>query len=393
VTSAYPGSLDAFGNPGPTTQRNASGLEHSAQHTNVNDAVEAIEGELGTDPAGAYATVKARLDAADYNASLTSSYWKFKTGTSDTDPGAGQFTMNNAAKASATFLYLDDLTGGGTDVSNFMPLLAANDKVFIQDQNDAAKRVRYNITGVAVDGTGYWKIPVISETAAGGEITNNDDCLLVWTIGALGAASSSNTYLRYPLDLVALDGAYGDEFDESSLNGRWTRRNVTSGQEAYQQGASGSLLAFTHSATTQEAYYQSYSNIDLDISMSFTRGRAGEYIGGLQAIDSAGTGVGASAYEVSSSAYLIVHHITTYAYSATYSLLALSVADTYGKRVWLRLTRVGNDWRAYMSIDGDVWGLQTPATISRTVTVDRIGHGRCFGSSADAIYVDRFNVV
>ena len=60
MATSYPGALDAFTNPvGTDTQ---AAVDHAAQHTNANDAIEAIEAELGLDPAGTYATVKARLD-------------------------------------------------------------------------------------------------------------------------------------------------------------------------------------------------------------------------------------------------------------------------------------------------------------------------------------------
>jgi hypothetical protein len=44
---------------------NSVTVPHATQHANANDAIEAIQTELGTDPAGASATVKARLDALD----------------------------------------------------------------------------------------------------------------------------------------------------------------------------------------------------------------------------------------------------------------------------------------------------------------------------------------
>lgn len=59
MATAYPAALDTFTNPlagDPTTAPT-----HAGQHTNKNDAIEAIEAELGTDPAGAETTVKARL--------------------------------------------------------------------------------------------------------------------------------------------------------------------------------------------------------------------------------------------------------------------------------------------------------------------------------------------
>jgi hypothetical protein len=63
MPSVYPGAIDALTNPVAADTMTA--VQHAAQHAAVNDAVEAIEGELGTDPAGGFPTVRARLDAAD----------------------------------------------------------------------------------------------------------------------------------------------------------------------------------------------------------------------------------------------------------------------------------------------------------------------------------------
>lgn len=59
----YPAALDDFTNPLGTVDTQTGG--HAAQHANANDAIEAIEAELGTTPSGASATVAARLDALD----------------------------------------------------------------------------------------------------------------------------------------------------------------------------------------------------------------------------------------------------------------------------------------------------------------------------------------
>ena len=61
MSTNYPGGLDSFVNPSGVDPQNSP--SHSWQHTNTNDAMEAVQAELGTDPAGGYATVKARLDA------------------------------------------------------------------------------------------------------------------------------------------------------------------------------------------------------------------------------------------------------------------------------------------------------------------------------------------
>jgi len=63
MATNYPNSLDNFTNPTSASPINSP--SHSEQHANANDAIEAIEGELGTNPKGAKATVKARLDDVD----------------------------------------------------------------------------------------------------------------------------------------------------------------------------------------------------------------------------------------------------------------------------------------------------------------------------------------
>jgi hypothetical protein len=69
MPSNYPGALDTdvqFPTILPTDTMNSAGKVHSIQHTNMGDAIQAIEAELGISPkSGAgtsFATVKARLD-------------------------------------------------------------------------------------------------------------------------------------------------------------------------------------------------------------------------------------------------------------------------------------------------------------------------------------------
>ena len=81
MATAYPAGLDTFDNPTDTTQMDDAGFEHDLLHSDVNDAIEAIEAELGTDPAGASVTVKDRLDAIEasetfvHDQSTTATTW------------------------------------------------------------------------------------------------------------------------------------------------------------------------------------------------------------------------------------------------------------------------------------------------------------------------------
>lgn len=62
MATNYPTGYDSLANPGANL---SSAPLHSTQHTNLNDAVEAIEAELGLSPSGSDATVVARLDRLD----------------------------------------------------------------------------------------------------------------------------------------------------------------------------------------------------------------------------------------------------------------------------------------------------------------------------------------
>ena len=45
----FPVSLDQFNNPTSSTKTNAPGFDHAEQHTNANDAIEALQRKIGID--------------------------------------------------------------------------------------------------------------------------------------------------------------------------------------------------------------------------------------------------------------------------------------------------------------------------------------------------------
>jgi hypothetical protein len=71
MATNYPGALDSLTNPTATDTLDSVTVPHASQHTDINDAVEAIEAELGTNPKGSFATVKARLAAGDPDSDQT----------------------------------------------------------------------------------------------------------------------------------------------------------------------------------------------------------------------------------------------------------------------------------------------------------------------------------
>ena len=60
MTTNYPGAVDSLTNPAAGDALNSP--SHAAQHANANDAIEAVQTELGANPSGSEATVVARLE-------------------------------------------------------------------------------------------------------------------------------------------------------------------------------------------------------------------------------------------------------------------------------------------------------------------------------------------
>jgi hypothetical protein len=71
MATAYPSGIDDFTNPTSTDTLNSISVPHASQHADLNDAVEAIETTLGTDPQGSEATVSARIGALETTVDTT----------------------------------------------------------------------------------------------------------------------------------------------------------------------------------------------------------------------------------------------------------------------------------------------------------------------------------
>jgi hypothetical protein len=100
VATVYPGAIDALSNPTAGDNLDTASVLHTTQHTNINDAVEAIETELGINPRGAALSVRARLDAIDtsISAKLNSSTFHAAFGVATLD-GSQKLVENvDAAK-------------------------------------------------------------------------------------------------------------------------------------------------------------------------------------------------------------------------------------------------------------------------------------------------------
>ena len=90
MASNYPGSLDSFDTiaSDKKTSDSVGGRTHRQMHNDLGDAIEAVQGELGTNPSAGYDTVKARITALESGivpvAIAEPAIWSDFTGATDT---------------------------------------------------------------------------------------------------------------------------------------------------------------------------------------------------------------------------------------------------------------------------------------------------------------------
>lgn len=133
MTTSYPGAYDAFAAPGANLSDTPN---HDDMHIDVQDAVEAIEAELGLNPSGSAATVAARLNAID---ATTYSAWTPTV----TQSGSVTVTTTDAKKLKVgrklDFEAYLIVTGSGT---------GANDIVISLPEATAARYTVNHVLGV-----------------------------------------------------------------------------------------------------------------------------------------------------------------------------------------------------------------------------------------------------
>ncbi len=121
--------------------------------------------------------------------------FNFSSTTTDSDPGAGNFRLNNATPASATAAYFDNTERGGTSISAWLDTFDDSGNstlrgyLQIVDPATPATFYLYSVSGSVVDGTGYRKV-TIAYIAGAGTLTNSNKTNI--TFFARGPAGSGD---------------------------------------------------------------------------------------------------------------------------------------------------------------------------------------------------------
>ena len=105
------------------------------------------------------------FSASGEDGAIPGYYYKFDTGTSDADPGAGEVSFNNGTYASATEIYIDDADANGASTATDVQTWGGSTSTIkgflhIVDINDSSTYARFKITAAVSDESGYNKITV-----------------------------------------------------------------------------------------------------------------------------------------------------------------------------------------------------------------------------------------
>ena len=150
---------------------------------------------LGFDSSGDLTTVADFLPAGGDSALFT-----YSTTTSDADPGAGGFRMNNTTYSSVTELYIDDADANGTDVATWVQTFDDNQtnyskrgRVRIQNAGTLTKYIVFDVTGSVTDASGYTKVTV-AHVASSGTLSDGDKVFISFVANGIDGANPGYFY-------------------------------------------------------------------------------------------------------------------------------------------------------------------------------------------------------
>ena len=81
--------------------------------------------------------------------------WEFKSATGASDPGSGNFRLNNSNPALATAIYVNEEDKDGVDATTLLNALTADDRIYIQEFEDASRWILADVVSVTDNGSWF----------------------------------------------------------------------------------------------------------------------------------------------------------------------------------------------------------------------------------------------
>jgi len=115
---------------------------------------------------------------------LEDAEFQFSSQTTAAAPGNGRFRMNNSDISLVTQIYISNLSSNNVDITALLARMIAGNAIRPQDKNDATRYIRYRLSGVAINNTGWFTLPVVYREGTG-NFANNAACLLTFLFDTL----------------------------------------------------------------------------------------------------------------------------------------------------------------------------------------------------------------
>lgn len=231
--------------------------------------------------------------------------FKFATATADADPGNGMFRLN-AAPASATAAYLDNLDAYGVTVSGALDgwddsTNTIRGTLTLGPVTNPAVHYTYNVTGTVVDGTGYRKL-TLAYISGSGTIPAGAPCWLVFN-RAGDKGDFAGPAVSIADNLVSFNGTTGKAGKDSgvkasdvaqgpasAVNSNLAGFNGTGGKSLKDSGVAAANVALLNASNT----FTATQNVQLGAGQAI--GVVGGAGGTAGFLINAPTGVGNAAF-------------------------------------------------------------------------------------------------
>jgi hypothetical protein len=190
-------------------------------------------------------------------------------------------------------------------------------------------------------------------------------------------AGASGATIVYP----ALKPATPEDDFDAALSG-WTAVSVTgsfSMASVFAQAIDGSHLWLPFGQ--QHGYiYKDTTNVDQEwiVGGLISRSRMNDAFAGIAILDDDGDGIALIYHSGDNTGAILGVDAGVYTVSPAaqvFSGLSYGLLVGSSQPVWMRLTRVGNTWDAWMSVTGYSWEGHVAATVTKTITATR----KCIG--------------